>query len=299
MKRIYNLSNVQDVAVSIGIFDSVHRGHQKILKRLVKEALRHNTKSLVITFHPHPRKILNPRERVPFITSLEHRLRLIETLGVDFSLVMAFTDALSKMAPCDFIDKILVRSLHAKVLVIGENFLFGNKGKGDFIFLKKASKIYAFKLIVIRPARSKGKVISSTRIRCAIEKGDLKNASLMLGRPVSVLGTVVKGRRIGRKLGFPTANINPHHEAIPPSGVYAVDAKLDKRPYKALLNIGRRPTFGASMEPSIELHILDFKKDIYNKDVEIIFKRKLRNEKRFSSISALRKQIEKDIQRAR
>jgi len=299
VKKIYSLYKIRNAAVAIGIFDSVHRGHQKILKKLVREAAREKKKSLVITFHPHPRKILDPRAKVPFITSLEHRLRLIEELGVDFFLVIKFTKALSRMLPDDFIDGILVRALNVRVLIVGDNFLFGSKEKGNLALLRKASKDYGFKLFAVKPVKIKNKIVSSTRIRSAIEKGDLKNASSMLGRPVTVLGTVVKGRRVGRKFGFPTANIDPHHEAIPPKGVYAVDVRLENKTYKAVLNIGRRPTFGVNIDPTIELHILNFKRDIYKKDVEVIFKKKMRNERRFSSIESLQKQIKIDIQRAR
>ena len=299
MKKIYSLYKIRNTAVSIGIFDSVHRGHQKILRKLVREAAREKKKSLVITFHPHPRKILDPRAKVPFITSLEHRLRLIEELGVDFFLIIKFTKALSRMKPDDFIDGILARALNVRALIVGDNFLFGSKEKGNLALLRKASKDYGFKLFAVKPVKSKNKIISSTRIRCAIEKGDLKNASLMLGRPVTVLGTVVKGRKVGRRLGFPTANIDPHHEAIPPKGVYAVDVRLENKTYSAVLNIGRRPTFGVNIDPTIELHILHLKRDIYKKDVEIIFKKKMRNERRFSSIKALQKQIKIDIQRTK
>jgi len=298
MKKISSRYKIRNTVASIGIFDSVHRGHRKILKRLVDEARREKRKSLVITFHPHPRKILHPKARVPFITSLDHRLRLIKAMDVDFLAVVKFTKYISTMNAEDFISDIMVRTLNIKALVVGENFLFGKNGKGDFSALKKAAKKYGFKVFAVRSVKIKGKVVSSTRIRRAIEKGDLKSASLMLGRPVAILGTVVKGRRVGRKIGFPTANIDPHHEAIPPSGVYAVDAKLKNRYYKAVLNIGRSPTFGPSIEPTIELHILDFNKIIYKKEVEIAFKKKLRNEKRFSSIGSLREQIKKDIQKA-
>lgn len=298
MKRIYSLSKIQNAIATIGIFDSVHRGHQKILKKLVKEARHSGAKSLVITFHPHPRKVLRPDAKIPFITSLEHRLRLIESLGVDSSLVIRFTRSLSRMSARDFINKILVRRLGVKAIVVGVNFLFGNRDKGNFILLKKLSRLYGFKLFGVKPIRIKGTIVSSTKIRRAIEKGNLKDAALMLGRPVTVLGTVVKGRRIGRRLGFPTANIDPHHEAIPPSGVYAVDVKLKNKSYKAVLNIGTRPTFGKGSESTIELYILNFKQDIYNKDVEIIFKRKIRDERRFASIEALREEIQRDIRRA-
>ena len=167
------------------------------------------------------------------------------------------------------------------------------------ILLKSLSKIYNFRLVGVSSVKIKKKVVSSTRIRKAIEKGDLKNASLMLGRPVTILGTVVRGEAIGRKIGFPTANINPHHEAIPSSGVYAVDARMGKKIYKAVLNIGIRPTIGKDKEPTIEIHILRFKKNIYGKDIEIIFKRKIRDEKKFSSIEKLRMQIKKDILNAK
>lgn len=298
MKKIYSLSKIRNIAASIGIFDSVHIGHKKILKKLVKEAKKEKRKSLVITFHPHPRKILNPSTSVPFITSLEHRLMLMKELGVDFFLVVKFTKSLSRMKAEVFIAKFLVEGLDVKTLVVGENFLFGNKKDGNFEMLKKISRIYGFKLFGVKPAKIKGSVVSSTRIRRAIERGDLRTASLMMGRPVTVLGTVVRGRSIGRRLGFPTANINPHHEAILPSGVYAVRVKLHNRFYNGVLNIGRRPTFGGDMDPIIELHILNFKRDIYNKDIEIMFKRKIRSERRFPSVEALRNQIKRDIRQA-
>ncbi len=299
MKRIYGLYKIRGAHATIGIFDGVHRGHQRILKKLVSEARRLKTKALVITFFPHPRKVLNPGAKVPLLISLEHRLRLIEERGVDFFLVIKFTKAFSRIRAADFIKGVLIDKLDIKTLVVGENFLFGHKGGGDFPALKRLSRRCGFRLIGVGPVRMKSKYISSTRIRCAIEKGDLKNASLMLARPVTVLGTVVKGQQLGRRLGFPTANIDPHHEAIPPSGVYAVDVRLRKKNYKGILNIGTRPTFRKDREPTIELHIFNFKKDIYKKDVEIIFKRKIRDERRFSSAEALRKQIKNDIRRAR
>jgi len=298
MKKIYNLHKIWKVVATIGIFDGVHRGHQKILKRLVKEASRQNVKSLVVTFCPHPREVLNPGSKVPLLISLNHRLKLIKDMGVDFLQVLKFTKSLSVMKADDFIKKILIDRLGVKSLVVGENFLFGYKGEGDFSLLQRIGRKYSLRLYDVKPVKMKGACVSSTRIRRVIEKGDLKEAMLMLGRPVTVLGTIVKGRGIGRKLGFPTANIDPHHEAIPPSGVYAVDVKIEKRFCKAILNIGTRPTFGRDIDPTIELYILDFKKDIYGKDVEIIFKRKVRNEKRFSSAEALRRQIQKDILKA-
>ncbi|MBU4343139.1 MAG: bifunctional riboflavin kinase/FAD synthetase, partial [Candidatus Omnitrophica bacterium] len=285
----------QKVALAIGIFDGLHRGHQRIIKGLVAESEIRHVKSLVVTFHPHPRKVLNPRSKTLFLLSLDHRLKLIKEMGVDRVSVIRFTRKLSSMSPDDFIREVLIRRFNVKTLVVGRNFLFGHRHKGDFVFLKKMGRKYGFRVIGVKPVKLKNKNISSTRIRKTIESSDLKNAALMLARPVTVLGTVVRGRRVGRKLGFPTANINPHHEAIPQSGVYAVDVMLLNKKYRGILNIGTRPTFGKGAEPTIELHIFNFNKNIYGKDIEIIFNRKIRNEKRFSSIEALKRQIQKDI----
>ena len=297
MKKIYRPYKLRKAVASIGIFDGVHRGHKKILHKLIMEAKKQNAKSLIITFYPHPRVLLNKDSNVPLLTSLEHRIRLIKDTGVDFLYVIRFTKSFSRMEPDEFIKKILVKGINIKALVVGKNFLFGQKGKGNFSLLSKLSKEYGFRLFGVEPLVMKKSLISSTRIRRAIEKGDLKTASSMLGRPVSILGTVVRGRGIGRKLGFPTANINPHHEAIPPSGVYAVDVIVDRKTCKGILNIGISPTFKKNKESTIELHIFNFRKDIYAKDAEIIFKKKIRNERRFNSIEALRKQIKLDVLR--
>jgi len=297
VKKIYAAYKIRKTVSVIGVFDGVHRGHQKILKKAAAVSCRTGMKSLAITFHPHPREVLNPVLKIPLLTSTTHKHSLIGKTGIDLLLDLRFTKSLAMMRAEDFVRKILVDRLGIRALVVGKNFLFGYKGEGDFKLLKAMAKKYGFRLFGVEPLRVKGVQISSTTIRRAIEKGDLKTASLMLGRPVSVLGTVVKGRRVGRRLGFPTANINPHHEAIPPSGVYAVNARMRGKKYTAILNIGTRPTFNIKREPTIELYIFKFNKNIYNKDVEIIFKRKLRDEKKFSSVEALKTQIKKDISR--
>lgn len=297
MKEMSNLFRykVQKLAATIGIFDGVHKGHQRILKKLAREAKKEKLKSVVITFNPHPQKVLNPKAKIPFLMSLEHRIKLIKEMGIDSCRVIKFTKSFSRIAPEDFIKNILIGKRHLKVLIVGENFLFGFKEKGDANLLKSMSKRYNFKLYTVAPLKMKGKIVSSTRIREAIENGNLRLAGLMLGRPVTILGTVIKGKGIGRKIGFPTANINPHHESIPPSAVYAVDVRINKKLHKGILNIGTRPTFTKDKDPAIEIHIFNFRENIYGKDLEIIFKRKLRNEKKFSSPEALKRQIKSDI----
>jgi riboflavin kinase/FMN adenylyltransferase len=304
-------------AVTIGIFDGVHKGHQVILKKVLEEAKRLRLKSVVITFNPHPVNVLNPSAEIPLLMSLEHRIRLIKKMGVDYFFVERFTKSFSKLSPEDFIKNILIDKLNLKALVTGENFLFGFKEKGDVRLLKRLSKLYNFKLYSIPPLKMKltrvearseilsgrclsarfygrecieGDYVSSTRIRKAIERGDLLLASKLLGRPATILGTVVKGKRLGRKIGFPTANIDPHHEAIPPSGVYSVDIALDGKLCRGILNI--------SAHKIIEAHIFNFNKDIYGRDIEVIFRKKIRDEKKFKSPEALKKQIQSDILKA-
>lgn len=285
MKKISN-----PTAVTIGIFDGVHKGHQAVLKRLISQAKKAHLKSTVLTFNPHPVKVLNPNAKIPLLVSLEHRIRLIKEMGIDYCLIARFTKEFSRLSPEVFIKKILIDRLNLKLLVVGENFLFGFKEKGGLTLLKRLARKYNFRLHSVKPVEVKGDFISSTRIRRSIEKGDLKSSSLMLGRPVTILGTVVKGKSLGREIGFPTANIDPHHEAIPPNGVYSVDVRIDKRLYHAILNI--------SLHNVIEVNIFNFKKDIYGKDIEVIFKKRIRDEKKFKSLEALRKQIKLDIQKA-
>lgn len=275
--------------VTIGIFDGVHKGHQAILKKAVKEAKRSGLKSVVVTFDPHPVKVLNPAAKIPFLISLEHRIKLIKGAGIDDCRVLKFTKAFSKIAPEEFIKKILIDKLNLKVLVTGENFLFGFKEKGDKALLRKLSKVYNFKFYGIPPLKIEGDFVSSTRIRKAIERGNLGLASKLLGRPVTILGAVVKGKRIGRAIGFPTANIDPHHESIPPSGVYSVNIVLGEKLYRGILNI--------STHNIVEAHIFNFNKNIYGKDIEVIFKQKIRDEKKFNSLKALQRQIQLDIQK--
>lgn len=279
--------------VTIGVFDGVHTGHRKVISQLLKDAKRHRLKPAVITFNPHPARVLKNRGRVPMLTSLRHRLRLLEGLGIEVCLVINFTRAFAEKPAEDFLRDTLLKRLNMKMLVIGNRFSFGKEQIRSGVELENIASNLRFSLKVIKPERYHGVAISSSMIRALIEEGRLTAASRLLARPVSVLGTVIHGKKRGRIIGFKTANIDPHHEAIPPSGVYATYAKIGKNRYKSVLNIGRRPTFN-EREPGIEVHIFGINKNIYNREVEVSFVKKIRPERKFRSREALRSQIAKD-----
>ncbi len=278
---------------AIGIFDGVHLGHRAIIKSAVRRARTIKGKSVVITFHPHPLKVLQPDRPIPLLMSTAHRLRLIGELGVDSCLLLKFNKRFSNFQPRDFVKKILVEELKVSEVYIGSDFIFGKNGVGNAILLKKFGRCYGFQVKIMPMIKIKGRVVSSTAIRNLIMKGKLNEALELLGRPVTVFGTVVKGARRGKLLGYPTANINPHHEAIPPSGVYAVWVRLKNRRYGGALYIGTRPTFEET-EPVIEVYIFNFRKLIYGEDVEIIFVKKTRGDRKFRTQQKLVEQIKKD-----
>ena len=293
MKTIYGLSKVKKFrkpVVAMGVFDGVHRGHQKILKAAVRKAGQIKGTSIALTFWPHP-------QRQGLLSSLEHRLRLIGGLGIDISIVINFDKKFAKISAQDFIKEILFRRLGVNYLYIGRNFRFGRGAKGDSRTLKNSSRLYSFKLKAFSVMKAKGKPISSTYIRNLIKEGRLSLAKNLLGRPVSILGTVVRGSFLARALGFPTANIDPHHEVIPASGIYAVEIIFKAKKLNGACYIGTNPTFKSGQQRArhIEAHIFNFKKNIYGEVLEILFIKKLREEKRFASIPDLKKQIQKDI----
>lgn len=283
--------------VTVGVFDGIHIGHALVIKKAVARAKDLGVKSVVVTFDPHPAKVMHPRTSVPSLISLAHRTRLIGSLGADILVVTKFTKAIAGLSAEKFVKRFLIDKLGMREMYVGENFYFGKGAAADKSALKKLSGKMGFKINVIKPVSLNGKIVSSSIIREQVVHGRLHEAARFLGRPVSVLGTVVKGLRIGRILGFPTANIDPHHEAIPPGGVYAVKVRYKKRLLGGVLNIGSRPTFfrsGGDGEPTVEVHIFNFNKDIYGEDLEINFIKKLRDERRFRNKDELAAQIRKD-----
>jgi riboflavin kinase / FMN adenylyltransferase len=305
MKVIRGLKHLKRPArgscVAIGVFDGVHIGHRAVIRKAVGCGRKARLKSIVLTFDPHPAKVIGLRAAVPSLISLGHRIRLIEELGVDRLVVLNFTRALANLSPEKFVKDILISKMGVTSVFVGEDFYFGKKASGNTALLKRLAHKYGFSVSVVRPVKALGSIVSSSRVRRLIVSGRLDEAERLLGRPVSILGTVVGGARIARRLGYPTANINPHHEVIPPSGVYAVKARAGGRLYGGVLNIGTKPTFYAprDMEPAIEVNIFGFNKRIYGRDIEVQFVKKLRDEIRFRKVEDLVAQIRKDTALAR
>jgi len=274
--------------VALGVFDGVHKGHAVILSSAVKQAKKIKGTSVTVTFWPHPHKEES-------LISLGHRLKLIAELGIDACIVIRFNKKFARISAGDFIKNILYKKIGARFIFVGTNFNFGSGGRGDAKFLKANAKKYNFKLKVFPVLKINQQVISSTLIRQLIKSGKLEQAEKMLRQPVSILGTVIKGNSLARKLGFPTANIDPHHEVMPPSGVYIVKVVLGKKIFYGVCSIGTKPTFYTKKLQHIEVHLFNFRKDIYGKYLEIYFIEKIRNQKKFSSHVNLTKEIKKDI----
>lgn len=294
MKIIYGVNKIRKFkrpVVALGVFDGVHRAHIKILRKTVKKARRIRGTSIVLTFYPHP-------QRQESLYSLKHRLKLIAGEGINISIVVNFNAYFSRISAKEFIKDILFKKIHARYVYIGKNFRFGKGAKGNFRILAGLAKIYKFKVRAFDVIKIKNKPVSSTYIRSLIKKGDIAGAQKLLGRPVTVLGTVIRGNLLARELGFPTANINPHHEVIPPAGIYAVRIIFKGKKFNSLCYIGTRPTFFHQKSRHIEVYIFNFNRDIYGEDLEIQFIKKIRNERKFNSADTLVKEIKKDIARS-
>ena len=279
--------------ITIGGFDGVHRGHQAVINETVNWTKEMQGESVVLTFITHPRDVLSGRTP-SFITSLKHRLLLFRRMGVDLAIVLEF-DKVCKMSAEHFTEKIIYDYLGAKGWVMSRGFAFGKDRKGDFASVSALSKKYGFETRLCPVVKYRGEKISSTRVREAVLQGDLKRAQEMLGRPVTLMGTVVEGSGRGKELGYPTANLELDNEIKPPSGVYASMVNVDGRDMLSLTSIGTRPTFEPQgREEVVEVHIINFNQSLYGKDLELKFLFKLRDEMKFESADALRAQMDKD-----
>ena len=302
MKVIKNLEQIpgefREAFVTIGNFDGVHLGHLPILKKLIEAAHSENSKAVVITFDPHPKKVLRPEIR-PFylITSTEEKIKLLEDIGVDGLILIPFDLNFSKMTAESFVCDILWDKLHIRKIFVGHDYSFGKSKTGNKVFLAAIGKKLGFEVDIINAVKLDDETISSTRLRHLILDGDVRTAARLLGRPYNVSGIVVEGKRRGSILGIPTANIKPEKELIPAQGVYAVIAHLENDRHQGVLNIGFNPTF-SDTDLSVEVFLLDFSGDIYGKRVNVLFMERIRDEVKFENSEQLVKQIRKDIDEA-
>ena len=284
--------------VAIGNFDGVHLGHRSLLQLAVDRARERNLKSAVLTFRPHPMKLLFPERRVFLITSEERKARLIGECGVDELVIAPFTHRFADLTAEEFVREVLVEHLGAEAVVVGENYAFGRNREGTIERLRRFGEEYGFTVLVAPPCLVGGELVSSTKIREAIMQGEIERASRFLGRPCAIVGRVVRGKGRGKGLGFPTANLVSEVELYPREGVYAVWAEFDGRRYPAVVNIGHNPTFGDT-GLTVEAHILDFDGDLYDREIKIVFIEYLRSEKKCSSLEELCRLIAADVAKAR
>ena len=286
--------------LAIGVFDGVHLGHQAVISTSAEHARAENGTPVVVTFDPHPEKVLRPEKAPHLLTATTHKIALIRRLGVKHLLIIAFDKEFAATEPEDFVQQLVQNSKPLREICVGHEWAFGKNRRGNLQLLTNLGARFDFNVIGIQPVTVNREIVSSTTIRRAVAAGDLKKAAAMLGREYTILGTVVRGDDLGKKIGFPTANLSAHSEQFPPNGVYLAEAKLEGVIYPGVVNLGYRPTVSSSKSDRVlEIHLLDFKREIYGRDLELRFVRYLRPEKKFENVDALVRQIERDVQQAR
>lgn len=304
MKIYHSLENfvARTPVVTIGTFDGLHKGHQLILDRLKALADERNGETVVFTFNPHPRVITSPNESsLRLLTTKEEKTRLFEKYGIDHLIIYPFSKEFAAMEYAEFVRKILVEQIGTKCLVIGYDHKFGKDRQGGFEYLQQCGEKYNFSVVRMEALAVNHDNISSTKIRAALQAGDIRKANHYFGHEFTLHGTVVGGKQLGRKLGFPTANIeaSDKHKIIPGYGVYAVIVEIENKKHLGMLNIGTRPTFNKNADNrSIEVNIFDFSDDIYGKKITLSFIDKIRDEQKFPGVDALVEQLRKDRQAA-
>jgi len=289
----------RDVVLTIGNFDGVHRGHQKIFRLVADKARAARGTAMAMTFDPHPVRVLAPERGVKVLTPFDEKARLMERYGIDVLLCIPFTKEFSNTKPDDFIRDVVVGRIGAKEVIVGHNYSFGKGKKGTTDLLRRRGKKYGIAVKVVRSARMFGEAVSSSRIRSLVGRGRVCEASWLLGRPYMIEGSVVRGEgRGGKVIGVPTANIAPRNDLLPREGVYAVKVGCEGALLDGVANLGKNPTFGAG-GMSYEVHIFDFSESILGKDIKVSFIDRIRDEKAFPDVPSLKEQIMKDIERAR
>jgi riboflavin kinase/FMN adenylyltransferase len=304
IKGIENLKrSFRNPVVTLGNFDGVHLGHQEIFRRVKERASKIHGEGVVITFEPHPLKVLAPEKFLPLLTPFRKKMILIEESGIETVLCIEFSLAFSEISSSEFIESILVRKVGVKEIIIGYNYHFGKGQRGDAQTLKEAGKVFGFEVEVVEPLKVDQTIVSSSKIRDLIQGGKVEVASRLLGRDYPIFGKVVEGAKRGATLGFPTANLEISDELYPRTGVYAVEVVCHQQHFNGLANIGLNPTFSPEIAKredrfSLEVHILNFNQEIYGEEIEVHFKKRIRDELRFGSPSLLIEQIKEDIRYA-
>ena len=287
------------VCVAIGVFDGVHLGHQQVIRQTLADAEQHEALAVVVTFDQHPNAVVAPERVPPLIYSLPQKLRAVEALGADAICLIHFDKTFSRQTGEEFVRKLAHDFGHLQSVCVGSEFTFGHKRSGNVALLRELGAELRFTVHGLAAVSLDGQVVSSTRIRETVRSGQLDFASQMLGRGYALAGVVIRGAQLGRKLGFPTANLDVRGLVLPPNGVYAVHARVGEKLFRAALNIGLRPTVGAALAQQVEAHLLDFDGDLLGQELEITFVEKLREEQKFPSLEALQAQIARDIEETR
>jgi len=301
LRSIAELSELPGpIFTAIGVFDGVHLGHQAVISTSAAHAREAGGTPVVVTFDPHPAKVLRPDRAPHLLTATQHKIALIRELGVAHLLVVHFDAAFAATPPEEFVRRLVTHAKPLREICVGHEWSFGKNRTGNLALLQTLGAEHHFAVVGIKPVAVNGIVVSSTAIRQAVENGDLAKAAEMLGREYTILGTVRRGAQLGRQLGFPTANLSAHSEQFPPNGVYAAEAKLHGKLLRGVANLGYRPTVSSARpERLLELHLFDLDSDIYGEDVEVRFRRYLRPEQKFGSLDELKDQIARDVQNAR
>ena len=299
VKNIEDYKNTAPTVVTIGTFDGVHFGHQKIIKRLINTGKLAGLKSVILTFFPHPRMVLQQDSNIKLINTINERYTILQTLGLDYLLINKFTKALSRLSAEDFVKQILVDKLHAKKVIIGYDHRFGRNRNADINKLKEFGEIYGFEVEEISAQDIDDVSVSSTKIRKALNEGDIEKANSYLGYRFMLNGTVISGKGLGKKINYPTANIKieESYKIIPKQGVYIVQLFIENQMFYGMMNIGVNPTVNGTTE-SIEVHFFNFNSNIYDKKIQINLLSRIRDEQKFESIDALKKQLNLDKEMA-
>jgi riboflavin kinase/FMN adenylyltransferase len=304
MKVIYSYNSEDCInkptGVGLGNFDGLHIGHMALINTLINESRINGLDSVLYTFMKHPENILRKKLFTPLLTTVTKKIQLLNSTALDYVFFDEFDEEYSRIKPESFVKDILLDKLKAKLVVAGFNYKFGYNGQGDAKLLKEMGKKYNFKVIIISPIQIENMTVSSTIIRENVAKGDMEMVFKLLGRHYSITGDVRNGHRRGAKLGFPTANIHPEaYLTLPHKGVYVTKTLLDGKFYEGITNVGLNPTFSENANITVETHLLDFDKDIYDENIEVFFLSKLRSEKKFKNKDELTAQVSKDIKSAR